>query len=130
MRLITKTVIIKWNAKNKQYFESKNYIYTKIGDEFEVKVEDLSISNRNKVSLISSNLGELFSCMMCFPFWAGVIISVLDINLINVTFTPFNMLFNGQTVDFVTIVVILVMDGIISSGTTWILHNIEEYFEQ
>ena len=85
---------------------------------------------RNKVSLISSNLGELFSCMMCFPFWAGVIISVLDIILINVTFTPFNMLFNGQTVDFVTIVVILVMDGIISSGTTWILHNIEEYFEQ
>ncbi len=28
MGLITKTVIIKWNAKNKQYFESKNYIYT------------------------------------------------------------------------------------------------------
>ena len=64
MGLITKTVIIKWNAQNKQYFESKNYIYTKIGDEFEVKVEDLSISNKVKVNVECDGCGEKLKPMV------------------------------------------------------------------
>ena len=40
--LISKTAIIKWNSKNKKWYESKDYIYTKMGDEFLVKVEDLT----------------------------------------------------------------------------------------
>ena len=40
--LITKTVLVKWHPRNKEHYESKGYLFTKIGDEFEVKVEDLS----------------------------------------------------------------------------------------
>jgi hypothetical protein len=40
--LLTKAVKIKWNSKNKKYYENKRYIYTKMGDEFTVKIEDLS----------------------------------------------------------------------------------------
>lgn len=42
MGLINKVVIQKWNSANKQWYESKGYIYTKMGDTFEVKVEDLT----------------------------------------------------------------------------------------
>lgn len=40
--LITKTVMIKWHPSNKNRYISKGYIYTKMKDEFKVKVEDLS----------------------------------------------------------------------------------------
>lgn len=39
--LITKTVIIKWARTNKRWYVERKYIFTKMGDEFEVKVEDL-----------------------------------------------------------------------------------------
>lgn len=39
--LLTKTVRIKWNPKNKKWYESKGYKFTKWKDEFEVNVEDL-----------------------------------------------------------------------------------------
>lgn len=40
--LLTEKVIQKWNGKTKQYYIDKGYIFTKMGDEFEVKVEDLT----------------------------------------------------------------------------------------
>ena len=40
--LITKTVKVKWNPKTRKHYESLGYEYTKIGDEFEVKVDDLT----------------------------------------------------------------------------------------
>ena len=48
--LISKTAIVKWNGRNKAWYEEKEYIYTKLGDNFEVKVEDLS---KGSVSLIN-----------------------------------------------------------------------------
>lgn len=42
MALISKTTTMKWNTKNKIYYESKGYIFTKWKDKFEVKTEDLS----------------------------------------------------------------------------------------
>lgn len=42
MSLVSKKIKIKWSTLNKKHFESKGYIYTKIGDEFEVRIEDLS----------------------------------------------------------------------------------------
>lgn len=32
---------MRWHSRNKEYYESRGYIYTKMGDEFIVKVEDL-----------------------------------------------------------------------------------------
>ena len=40
--LLTKNVIIRWNSNNIKWYKSKGYVYTKMGDEFEVKVEDLT----------------------------------------------------------------------------------------
>ena len=49
MGIISKTVKVKWYPCNKKYYESKGYVYTKMGDEFEVKVEDLQSSSKIKV---------------------------------------------------------------------------------
>jgi len=43
MGLISKTAIMKWNSANKKIYESKQYLFTKMKDEFEVKVEDLTV---------------------------------------------------------------------------------------
>jgi len=40
--LLSEEVEIKWNSKNKQWYESKSYIFTKINDIFRVKIKDLS----------------------------------------------------------------------------------------
>lgn len=39
--LISKTVKLKWNPKNKRYYESFGYIYTRMSDEFEVNPKHL-----------------------------------------------------------------------------------------
>ena len=49
MGLVSKIVKMKWNPKNKKHFESLGYTYTKTGDEFEVKVEDLPKNSKAKV---------------------------------------------------------------------------------
>ena len=53
--LLTKVINVKWNSKTKKWFENKGYIYTKIGDEFEVKVEDLSDGSGMKVEVKCDN---------------------------------------------------------------------------
>jgi len=44
MGLISETVMVKWYGTNKKYYINKGYPFTKMGDEFEVNVEDLSNS--------------------------------------------------------------------------------------
>lgn len=39
--ILTKVTTVRWNGKNKKWFIEKGYIFTKIGDEFEVNIEDL-----------------------------------------------------------------------------------------
>ena len=51
MGLISKTVKVKWNSKSRKHYESLNYVFTKYGDEFEVKVEDLPIRSHTKVEI-------------------------------------------------------------------------------
>lgn len=40
--MLSKEVKIKWNSKNKKHYEELGYEYTKMGDTFNVKVEDLT----------------------------------------------------------------------------------------
>lgn len=83
---------------------------------------------RDFTNSISENLGELFSCMMCFPLYAGVLISLLNVLFFkDISFTPMNYILTTGGI-FVQIITVI-FDGIIASGTTWILHNIEEFFE-
>jgi hypothetical protein len=74
-------------------------------------------------------VGELFSCMMCFPFWVGLIISAIDLFIFGGLLTPFNILLFNHPIGISKIITVLFLDGSLSSGTTWVLHNIEEYFE-
>ena len=58
MGLITKTVKVKWGARNKNHFENLGYVYTKMGDEFEVKIDDLSKGSHIKVKCICDECGD------------------------------------------------------------------------
>ena len=49
MGLISKTVKVKWNGRTKKQYESLGYVFTNMGDEFEVKVEDLLKGSNVKV---------------------------------------------------------------------------------
>lgn len=74
-------------------------------------------------------LGEIFSCMMCFPTWVGMILSAIDYFLLpNFVITPFNLILTGIT-GFWGIAFLILMDGILASGATWFIHNVEEWFE-
>lgn len=47
--LISKTAIVKWNSKTKQHYVNLGYEFTKMGDSFEVKVEDLTHGSSSEV---------------------------------------------------------------------------------
>lgn len=58
--LISKTVIMKWHSSNKQWYESKGYIFTKFRDEFEVKTEDLQDGSNIKVKVQCDNCNKIY----------------------------------------------------------------------
>lgn len=47
--LLSKEVISKWNSKNKKYYIGKGYKFTNYGEEFKVKIEDLTPSSKSIV---------------------------------------------------------------------------------
>ena len=65
MGLVTKTVKVKWNSANKKHYESLGYAYTKIGDEFEVDVNDLTKGSNVKVECSCDNCNKLLSWRYC-----------------------------------------------------------------
>ena len=87
---------------------------------------------------IHSRIGELFGCMMCLPMWVGMFLSVVNIFVIpknTFIFTPMNALLfpnyypTPSTEFWVVSVIVILVDGAIASGTSWILHTIQEHFE-
>jgi hypothetical protein len=73
-----------------------------------------------------SNFGELFHCMICFPTWVGIALSVFDIFFLkNIAFTPFNISFNNDSLWYY----IIPLDMFITSGTVWLINTIQETFE-
>ena len=49
MGIITKVATVKWHPSNKKYYEELGYTYTKLGEEFEVKIEDLPVNSHSKI---------------------------------------------------------------------------------
>ena len=49
MGIISKVAIVKWHPSNKKYYEELGYTYTKLGEEFEVKIEDLPVNSHSKI---------------------------------------------------------------------------------
>ena len=57
---LSNTVPVKWNGKNKQYYISKGYLFTKIADTFQCRIQDLSKGSRTIVTLKCDNCGKEF----------------------------------------------------------------------
>ena len=58
MGLITRYVKVKWHGNNKKHYEELGYIFTKIGDEFKIKVEDLPKGSHIKVDCECDGCGK------------------------------------------------------------------------
>ena len=63
--LLTKNVIIKWNAKTKNYYVKRGYNFTKLKDNFIVKIKDLTYGSKAKVSIKCDYCGEVYETLYC-----------------------------------------------------------------
>lgn len=54
-------VTVKWNPYSQKYYQSKGYVFTKRGDEFQVKIEDLQEGSHTKVKVICDFCGEEYT---------------------------------------------------------------------
>jgi len=67
--------------------------------------------------------GKLFSCMMCTPWWVGLFLSMGSQISGYTEFSPFY----GNGLD--NIYLSLFLDSCLISGTTWLIHTIQEKLE-
>ena len=81
---------------------------------------------RDWASGISEHFGLLFQCMMCMPTNFGLICSLVNWFFIPVAFTPFNILFAGNPGLWW---LAMLCDAAFTSGVVWIIHHVEEWFE-
>ena len=58
--LISKTVLVRWNSNTMRYYISKGYNFTKTGEFFEVKVEDLMRGSNTEVNVQCDYCKEMF----------------------------------------------------------------------
>ena len=59
--IIDTTVKIKWNAKNVKRLSDLGYIYTKINDDIEVKIQDLSKGSNALIHIKCDYCGQIFT---------------------------------------------------------------------
>ena len=80
---------------------------------------------REFTSTISPNFfGKLFSCMMCTPWWVGFSLS-LGAQLTGFTqFSPF------YSYGLESIYISIFLDACLISGTTWLIHTVQEKLEE
>ena len=68
--------------------------------------------------------GKLLSCMMCTPWWVGFSLSLGS----QITgFTQFSPFYN-YGLEYIPLSIFL--DSCLLSGTTWLIHTVQEYLEQ
>lgn len=102
------------------YAISNHFVYAHGPAHIYDKIRDIA----NK---IHPNLGELFSCMICFPTWTGFILSLSNsLFYPTLALTPF-MLLLGTVAPWW---VIMILDGFFSSGIVWLIHTLQEALER
>ena len=74
---------------------------------------------------ISPHFGEMFQCMMCFPANLGWVMSLINWFFIPIAFTPGNMMLDETDLWYVA----MLIDCCFTSGAVWLIHHIEEWFE-
>ena len=57
MGLVSKTAKVKWNSRYKKYYMDLGYVFTKMGDEIDVKIEDLPKNSHYRVEYTCDNEG-------------------------------------------------------------------------
>lgn len=73
-----------------------------------------------------SFFGKLFSCMMCLPFWWGVILSLF---MYSPTLNT-NLLHDIQILNIDKISLSIFFDGCLASGSVWLIHTLQEKLEK
>ena len=82
---------------------------------------------RNFSHNINEQFGELFTCMMCFSTWVGLILSLINKLMIpSVPFTAFNMILGSVAPWWF----IMILDMGFASAVVWLLHQLEEMMER
>ena len=61
MALITKEVTIKWERKTCTHYKNLGYIFTKIKDNFKVKIEDLMDNSKTPIIVQCDGCGEIIN---------------------------------------------------------------------
>jgi len=75
---------------------------------------------------LPSNLGEVFSCMICFPTWVGIFASLANYFLLpSINFTPSFLLFPNASIFFA-----IIIDACFTSGIVWLIDTLENYYEK
>lgn len=59
--LLSETVKIKWTLRNKKKYQELGYSYTKVGDEFDIKIEHLSPYSKARINLMCDYCGRSYS---------------------------------------------------------------------
>ena len=102
------------------YAISNHFVYAHGPAHIYDKIRDIA----NK---IHSNLGELFSCMICFPTWVGFILSACNSFFYpTLALTPFMLLLGAVAPWWV----IMILDGFFASGIVWLIHTAQEALER
>ena len=81
---------------------------------------------REVANNISEGFGKLFTCMMCFSTWVGLVVSIVDLLIPAAVFTPFNIVLAGTGLWWL----IPILDAGFTSGVVWLIHNFEEACER
>lgn len=57
--ILTKNVTVKWHSRNKNHYQSKGYIFTKMGDWFIVDIKDLTKGSHAEVEILCDYCEEI-----------------------------------------------------------------------
>lgn len=77
----------------------------------------------NKLGKGDYSLYKLFTCFMCLPTWIGPLVSFLSIYFGDGTLSI------TANMGFDSLVLILFLDGVFSSGIVWFINTVQEFFE-
>jgi hypothetical protein len=81
---------------------------------------------RKFVGLFGKTFKELFECPMCLSGFGGLVMSLVNVFLITLPFTPFNILYGTELPWYL----IIFFDAGITSGFVWLVHTFQEMMER
>ena len=74
---------------------------------------------RNFWTRISPNFfGELFTCMICLPFWVGILLSLFVFSV------------SSTYLDINSTILSAFVDAFLTSGGVWLIHTLQEKLEK